>query len=140
MNKNTPDENKKIIQVDLSIVVASLIAEYKSPFTFKIVLKIEDKSFETERANKYSNGRKELPLEEPFKLSTNLVVNITDSKIEPQILKFYLLVLTSSGYKPATSGEYNIASIDLEKENNISLDFKKHSLTYLKIKFRISTL
>ena len=137
---NNNDEDKKIIKVDLSIVIASIIAEYKSPFTFKVVLKIGDKSFETDRANKYSNGKKEIPLEEPFKLSTNFVVDVTNSKINPQMLKFYLLVLTSSGYKPATSGDYNLAQVDLEKENNLVLDFKKHSLTYLKIKFRINTL
>lgn len=128
-----------MLKVDLDIIIAFILAEYKSPFTFKFILKRGDKSIETDKANKYFSGKKEIPIDEYIKLSSYFVVNTDTNLVDEKILKYYLLVLTSNGYKPATSGELNLGGINLSEENNLTLDFKKHSLNYLKIKFRIST-
>lgn len=127
----------KILKVEFEIVITSILAEYKSPFTFKIAMKRGDKTQEIEKPYKYTSGNKEIPLDEPFKLETHLEINTDQGTVSEKIIKYYLLVLTSNGYKPATNGELNLSVLDFENENNLTLDFKKHSLNFLKIKFKV---
>lgn len=131
------NDKLKMIKLEIDLIISAIIAEYKSPFTFKFAVKQHNLSIETEKAYKYASGRKEIAVEEPFKFTNYLTVDTEKGSIKEKIIKYYLLVLTSKGYKPATSGEINFGNINLEENSSLVLDFNKHSLNYLKIKLRI---
>lgn len=133
-------DRRKLLKVELDIVICSIIAEYKSPFTFKFILKQGIKSIETEKPYKYSGGISEITVDEHVKLKTSFVLCTETNVVEEKILKYYLVVLTSSGFKPATSGELNLASLNFNEETTFSLDFKKHNLNQLKINLKINPL
>lgn len=134
-------EEKKLLKIRFEILVESVTSEYKSPFTFKIMFKKGGITCESLKQYKYINGsRTEIKINEKFNYNTHIIVQLNDDKKDEisEKLTYYFLVLTSNGYKPASNGEIKISDLNYEEENNLNLEFKKHSLTFLSMKVKIN--
>ena len=132
---------KKLLKVKFNITLQNITAEYKSAFTFKLMIKRGDIMVESNRQFKYQpTTRQDILISEKFKLSTAFEVNTlkdTEEMLEKSI-KIYFLVLTSKGFQPASNLEIEMSKLNLEEDNDLNLEFKKHNLSYLSLKIKLS--
>ncbi len=72
---------KKLLKIRFEILVESVTAEYKSPFTFKIMFKKGGITCESLKQFKYINGsRTDIKVNEKFNYNTHILVQLNDDK------------------------------------------------------------
>lgn len=139
---------KKGSQFQFLILIDTITIDYKSSFSFKLIIKRGQRQIDTKNTYKYeSPGPKEIKIDEELSITTSLTHNEDGSiGFKEKIYKVLLQVYTKQGFKSAAYSEINIAqSANYYANNNgsavfpILINFEKSSFILLKSQLIIKT-
>jgi len=134
---------------DFEIKINSMKIEYKLPFNFRLLCKRGNKQTEIDKTFKYDpTSNREVNINETFNISCIMKpetekFDFSNPLFAEKKYKIYLCIYTKTGFKPAISGEFNLADFvsrsksQINKLNEMVLSNK--TFTDIKIKYAINS-